>query len=253
MVSKQYKEEIRIFELDYLIRHLNGVRTLLELGAGAGWQARRIAEQGIEVSAIDVEQTTFRNVQVYNVQYYDGKTIPFSDKSFDAIFSSNVLEHIPHIDESLRELHRVLKDEGMAIHFVPNFSWRFWTSITHFPYVIKRVLGSFFSETTTSSDLEIESANSSRNSRNLLFRAANFILPLRHGERGNVFSEHYYFSRLFWKRKFENNNWHVESLHSIPLFHSGNYFMSDLISIKFRNVLGRLIGGTTDVYILRKK
>ena len=61
---------------------------------------------------------TNENIDVY----YDGKTLPFSDASFDAIFSSEVFEHIFSLPEILAELHRVLKPGGRMLATCP-FAW----------------------------------------------------------------------------------------------------------------------------------
>ena len=54
--------------------------------------------------------------------FYDGKNIPFENDTFDAIFSSEVFEHIFNIDEVLKELYRVLKPEGLIFITCP-FVW----------------------------------------------------------------------------------------------------------------------------------
>lgn len=54
--------------------------------------------------------------------YYDGKRIPFSDNYFDNIFSSEVFEHVDNLDEIIKELNRVLKNEGKILITVP-FVW----------------------------------------------------------------------------------------------------------------------------------
>ncbi len=52
----------------------------------------------------------------YNV---DIQALPFSDESFDFIFASHVLEHIPDDIKALSEIYRILKPNGMAILPVP--------------------------------------------------------------------------------------------------------------------------------------
>lgn len=51
--------------------------------------------------------------------YYDGTTLPFENESFDSIFSSEVLEHVPDMEKSLKELNRVLKRDGQILITVP--------------------------------------------------------------------------------------------------------------------------------------
>ena len=53
---------------------------------------------------------------------YDGKKIPFDDNYFDHIFSSEVLEHVFNINETMSELNRVLKINGKILITLP-FAW----------------------------------------------------------------------------------------------------------------------------------
>jgi SAM-dependent methyltransferase len=45
--------------------------------------------------------------------------IHFPDQSFDVIYCSHVLEHVPDDRKAMREFHRVLKNKGWAILLVP--------------------------------------------------------------------------------------------------------------------------------------
>jgi SAM-dependent methyltransferase len=54
--------------------------------------------------------------------YYNGKTLPFPDQSFNSIFSSEVFEHIFNLDEILPELYRVLAPGGKILITCP-FVW----------------------------------------------------------------------------------------------------------------------------------
>jgi 2-polyprenyl-3-methyl-5-hydroxy-6-metoxy-1,4-benzoquinol methylase len=42
--------------------------------------------------------------------------------SFDVVFSNNVLEHLPSIGHALASCARLLTDDGIALHVLPNFS-----------------------------------------------------------------------------------------------------------------------------------
>jgi SAM-dependent methyltransferase len=54
--------------------------------------------------------------------YYDGKTIPFDDRYFDSVYSSEVLQHISDIEPIIAEIERVLKKGGYLLITVP-FVW----------------------------------------------------------------------------------------------------------------------------------
>ena len=50
----------------------------------------------------------------------DVLNLPFKDNTFDLILCINLLEHVVDIEGGLKELHRVLKDEGILIVVVVN-------------------------------------------------------------------------------------------------------------------------------------
>ncbi len=54
--------------------------------------------------------------------FYDGKSFPFQDNSFDSIICTEVLEHIFNPDEFLSEINRVLKPNGKILLTTP-FVW----------------------------------------------------------------------------------------------------------------------------------
>lgn len=60
--------------------------------------------------------------------------LPFDDESFDTVTSTEVLEHVPEPLRALKEMHRVLRQDGILIitvpmhwprHEVPYDFWRF--------------------------------------------------------------------------------------------------------------------------------
>lgn len=54
--------------------------------------------------------------------FYDGKTFPFVDGSFDSALCNQVLEHVFNPDEFLGEISRILKPGGKLLLSVP-FVW----------------------------------------------------------------------------------------------------------------------------------
>lgn len=54
--------------------------------------------------------------------FYDGRSFPFEDGSFDAVICNQVLEHVFEPDAFVREIARVLRGDGRLLLTVP-FVW----------------------------------------------------------------------------------------------------------------------------------
>jgi SAM-dependent methyltransferase len=54
--------------------------------------------------------------------FYDGKTLPFPEQSFDAAVCFEVLEHVFNLEEVLAEIRRVLRPNGHLLLSIP-FAW----------------------------------------------------------------------------------------------------------------------------------
>ena len=72
---------------------------------------------------IDIENEGHDHKNEHIDVYYDGKTIPFDNETFDSVLSSEVLEHVPNVDECIKEIGRVLKPAGKMLITVP-FVWQ---------------------------------------------------------------------------------------------------------------------------------
>lgn len=51
--------------------------------------------------------------------YYDGKTIPFDDNTFDSVFTTEVFEHVFNLPEILPEIRRVMKKDALILITCP--------------------------------------------------------------------------------------------------------------------------------------
>jgi ubiquinone/menaquinone biosynthesis C-methylase UbiE len=97
---------------------------VLEIGPGPGTftiEAAKRAGEGGRVFAVDIQPAVIselthriRKDQVTNViaEVASAYDLPFSDNTFDRVFMVAVLAEIPDKRKALRELKRVLKDDG---------------------------------------------------------------------------------------------------------------------------------------------
>ncbi|MBP7005902.1 class I SAM-dependent methyltransferase [Patescibacteria group bacterium] len=80
---------------------------VVDIGSGGCSVADALMGRGFSVTAVDVRDSSC----VPNIKpvLYDGKHLPFADKSFDVALSITVLHHTPDPDQVLREAGRVAK------------------------------------------------------------------------------------------------------------------------------------------------
>lgn len=109
---------------------------VLDAGAGFGRHAFELARQGARVVALDhaaeevggthatfeamVEGGEIPAERVVGVLRGDATRLPFATSSFDAVVTSEVLEHIPDDTGALTELTRILKPGGVFAATVPS-------------------------------------------------------------------------------------------------------------------------------------
>ena len=110
---------------------------VLDAGAGFGRHAFELARRGYRTVAIDraademeaslatlaamAETGEVEDKHVVGVLRGDATALPFPDDCFDAVVSSEVLEHVPDDTGALAELRRVLRRGGVLAVTVP--SW----------------------------------------------------------------------------------------------------------------------------------
>jgi SAM-dependent methyltransferase len=69
---------------------------------------------------VDIDENPGHDHKNENIDvFYDGMHLPFADNEFDAVLSSQVLEHVPSIHNSLKEIYRVLKPGGQVLLSLP--------------------------------------------------------------------------------------------------------------------------------------
>lgn len=97
-------------------------KRLLEVGCGMGTDLLQFARGGTNCTGVDLTpqsvEISRRHFALYDMPgdflISDGERLPFSDESFDVVYSNGVLHHTPDTSGAVREIHRVLKPGGIA-------------------------------------------------------------------------------------------------------------------------------------------
>ena len=125
---------IRIAELvnSYVERRRVGT-PILDWGCGYGQVSWLLQLRGVDVVSFDVQRMPAReSIPVLNSIKIDcGEdlvALPYESGSFGAVLSIGVLEHVPDIHGSLKEISRIMQAGGLLFLFMfPNrFSWAEW-------------------------------------------------------------------------------------------------------------------------------
>lgn len=153
-----YFEACTAPENRFILKHLGDVRGkyLLDLGCGAGENSVYFASRGAKCVASDyspgmvevaLKLAAANQVQVEG-RVINAMAIDFPDNTFDIVYASNLLHHIPNPKLTLREMHRVLKPGGLAC---------FWDPLKHNPIinVYRRMATEVRTEDETPLDINI--------------------------------------------------------------------------------------------------
>lgn len=124
IISRYTPQLLTFIQIIFQFVKIENVRKVLVVGCGKGFEAAYLQELlGAKVYGVDIDQQfdpwAGKHARLLN---YDGETLPFKDDLFDVVYSFHVLEHVNNPNHFLRELHRVLKTDGLVYIGVPNKS-----------------------------------------------------------------------------------------------------------------------------------
>jgi SAM-dependent methyltransferase len=131
-----YFEACTAPENRFILRQMGDIqgKRLLDLGCGAGENSVYFAKKGAHCVATDYSpgmvEVALQLADRYGVKI-EGRTanamaLEFPDNTFDLVYASNLLHHIPNPQMALKEMHRVLKPGGKAC---------FWDPLKHNPVI----------------------------------------------------------------------------------------------------------------------
>jgi methionine biosynthesis protein MetW len=138
-----YRPEQRFGILkDIIISQAPG--TILDVGCGSGYLAHLIKKEKpyFLVHGFDVSTEALKQAKALDKKYalnINHDSIPEKDTTYDLVVCSEVLEHLVNVQHCLKEIGRVLKNNGKLLVTVPNFAfWKFRIDslMGRVPYVV---------------------------------------------------------------------------------------------------------------------
>lgn len=121
------ERRLRLLEREFFRSAAHG-SAVLDVGCGTGDFARSAAKAGMRVTACDISgqmlsQATDRDAghEVEWIQLGSSwDKLPFESSSFDAVMMSSVLEYVADVGTVMREVRRVLREDGLLFFTVPD-------------------------------------------------------------------------------------------------------------------------------------
>ncbi|OGN27836.1 MAG: hypothetical protein A2941_00610 [Candidatus Yanofskybacteria bacterium RIFCSPLOWO2_01_FULL_49_17] len=109
---------------------------ILDFGSSSGEFVRYLQKLNYDVSGCDVsEEAVIKGQQkgIVNLTVLKDNCLDFPSNSFGVVLALDVLEHVEYERSAIEEIHRVLKENGLFIIFVPAFKflWGIQDEISH--------------------------------------------------------------------------------------------------------------------------
>ena len=179
--------KIRIERRVNLLKELLNVKPaekLLECGCASGDFTKNIRDalsEKVDIYALDISESQIKvasqKLQKPNVYFVAGsiKKLDFEDGFFDCVVGNAILHHLD-IEDSLREIKRVLKHGGKLLFFEPNMlNPHIWLSL-NIPFLRKLYQAS--PDETAFYRWDLKRRLKSIGFRNVMIKPFDFIYPL---------------------------------------------------------------------------
>ena len=121
-----------VYLIDPIIAELNrlGARKVLDLGCGNGAMCKLLSDAGFEVTGCDADTNgieiatkQFPTISFFQASVYDDPTKILPSKEFDAVISTEVVEHLFEPRALPSFASQVLKRNGSLIISTPYHGW----------------------------------------------------------------------------------------------------------------------------------
>lgn len=251
-----WEQFIRDFEIDQILGQFGKdyFGKALELGCGSGRASQHLAYYCKKLFALEYNENLLTEQSGDKVTYIIGDAQDlsrFDDNEMDLIFSSSLIEHLPHLDRCLAECGRVIKQDGLIVHTVPNRTWKIFNLLLYYPFGIKVFLTGIFSKNKSHWTGGPRSAQTALDSNlqpvSKKFSIRKNFLPKTHGISRTHISEFRSWGQKQWTRIFEKNQLEVVRVVRLPFYFGWGY------NFRFLIRLGNWIGlSSCTGYVLKK-
>lgn len=115
---QRFQRDVQLF-IEYLkkIQHYKTPGRFLDVGCGTGASLYVARQAGWEAYGVELGSWAQEWARVYDLNITTGtlEKASFPDRYFDVVFSKSFLEHVVHPKAVLKEMHRILKDDGLLV------------------------------------------------------------------------------------------------------------------------------------------
>jgi len=141
--------------LRWYLPYFVGFHRVLDIGCGHGEFLQLLQEEGHEAVGIDIDPAMVATCRAQGLTAYEGDVIAWLNtqtETFDAIFSSNVIEHMdaPMVQALIHGAHKALRPGGLLLIGTPNPEsmivqfHEFWRDPTHVRLYSRQLIEFFY-------------------------------------------------------------------------------------------------------------
>ncbi|HNP86955.1 MAG TPA: methyltransferase domain-containing protein [Kouleothrix sp.] len=116
-----------------ILRAIRNAEQVLDLGCGTGWIVQACRSAGIASVGLDIDLHALQLAPNPEPLVCGSVTaLPFACEAFDAVVAKDILEHLLHPGQAIKEIWRVLRPNGVLWISTPHAgSRRFYDDYTH--------------------------------------------------------------------------------------------------------------------------
>jgi len=93
--------------------------TILDIGCNKGDLVKALRNFSNEVHGCDISREAIKNSDINGLKIVSTEKLDYDDNFFDKIISSHVIEHINNLKNTVKEIERILKPNGICVLIYP--------------------------------------------------------------------------------------------------------------------------------------